>query len=147
MKKPLIIAAAVVGVLLVAAGSFWGGMSYGQSRATQTRARFPEGELERRGAAFPRAGQTPQPGQVGAQRLAGGLRGTIEEVGDDALVITTEEDTIQVQITDTTLINKFAVVTIADLEAGEQVVVSGTRNEDGSYTARSIQVTPAGGPQ
>jgi len=147
VKKPLIVAAAVVGVLLVAAGSFWGGMSFGRSQATQTRARFPEGELERRGAAFPRAGQTPQPGQQGAQRLAGGLQGTIEEVGDDTLVITTEEDTIQVQITDTTLINKFAVVTIADLEAGEQVVVSETRNEGGSYTARSIQVMPAGGPR
>jgi len=73
--------------------------------------------------------------------------GTIEEVGDDTLVITTEEDTIQIETTDTTLIHKYAIVTIADLEAGERVVVSGTRKEDGSYAARSIQVLPRQAPQ
>jgi len=30
-------------------------------------------------------------------------------------------------------------VTVGDLKVGEQVVVSGSRNNDGSYTARSIQ--------
>ena len=147
MKKPLIIAAAVVGVLLVAAGSFWAGTSFGQSRATQTRIRLPQGELRQRRDQFAGPSQTPGAREAGAQRSAGGVMGTIEEVGDDTLVITTEEDTIQIETTDTTLIHKYAIVTIADLEAGERVVVSGTRKEDGSYAARSIQVLPRQAPQ
>ena len=147
MKKPLIIAVAVVGVLLVGAGSFWAGMSFGESRATQTRQSFLEERLGQRGGQFPMPGQTPQPGQAGAQRLAGGVMGTIEKVEGETLVVTTQQGDIQIKTTDTTLIQKYSMVTIADLAAGEQVVVSGTRNEDGSYTARSIQVLPAGGPQ
>jgi uncharacterized protein Veg len=66
--------------------------------------------------------------------------GTIEAVEGDTLVVTTQEGTIRVQATDTTLIEKYTAVTIGDLEASEGVVVSGTRQDDGSYTARSIRV-------
>ena len=147
MKKPLIIAAAVVGVVIVAAGSFWGGMSFGESRATQTRQSFLEERLGQRGGQFPRLGQTPQPGQAGAQRFAGGMQGTIETVEGETLVVTTQQGDIQIKTTDTTLIQKYTTVNITDLEPGEQVVVSGARNEDGSYTARSIQVLPGQAPQ
>jgi hypothetical protein len=54
-------------------------------------------------------------------------------------VVSTGTETIRVQTTDTTLIQKYMPVTVGDLKVGEQVVVSGSRNDDGSYTARSIQ--------
>jgi hypothetical protein len=44
-----------------------------------------------------------------------------------------------VHATDTTLIEKYMTVGVADLQAGERVVVSGSQNDDGSVTARSIQ--------
>ena len=66
--------------------------------------------------------------------------GTIEAVEGDTLVVTTQEGTIRVQTTDTTMIEKYTTVAISDLETGERVVVSGTRQDDGSYTARSIRV-------
>ena len=47
-------------------------------------------------------------------------------------------------MTDTTLIEKNASVTVADLTTGETVIVSGTPGSDGSITARSVQVAQAG---
>ena len=142
MNKKWLIVAAVV-VLAVGAGSFWAGMAFGESRANQARQRLFQERFGGQGGQFPGPFRTPQPGQGGAERFAGGILGTIEAVEGDALVITTQEGTIRVRITDTTLVEKYTTVAIGDLESGERVAVSGTRNEDGSYTARSIQVLPA----
>jgi len=146
MNKKWLIVAAVV-VLAVGAGSFWAGMAFGESRANQALQRLFQERFGGQGGQFPVPFQTPQPGQGGAERFAGGILGTIEAVEGDALVITTQEGTIRVRITDTTLVEKYTTVAIGDLESGERVAVSGTRNEDGSYTARSIQVLPAGESQ
>lgn len=140
-KKWLIVAA--VAVLAVGVGSFWAGMSFGESRANQARERLFRERFGGQGGQFPGPFRTPQPGHGVAERLAGGILGTIEVVEGDALVITTQEGAIRVRITDTTLVEKYTTVAIGDLETGERVAVSGTRNEDGSYTARSIRVLPA----
>ena len=50
----------------------------------------------------------------------------------------------QVKVTDTTLIEKQASVKLTDLTTGETVIVSGSTAADGSITARSVQVAPAG---
>jgi len=71
--------------------------------------------------------------------MGGGTMGTIEGIEGDGLVISTEEGTIRVQTTETTLIEKSMTVKVGDLEVGESVVVSGSRNDDGSLTARSIR--------
>lgn len=146
MNKKWLIVAAVV-VVAVGAGSFWAGMSFGQSRANQARERLFQERFGGQGGEFPGPFRTPQPGQGGAERFAGGILGTIEAVEGNALVVTTQEGAIRVRITDTTLVEKYTTVAIGDLETGERVAVSGTRNEDGSYTARSIQVLPAGESQ
>jgi len=65
--------------------------------------------------------------------------GTIEEVEGDTLILSTQEGTIRVQTTDTTLIEKYESVQVGSLEVGEQVIVSGAENSDGSLTARSIR--------
>jgi uncharacterized protein Veg len=135
MKKTVIIIVALLVLVAVVAGSFWAGMSFGQARANQGRQQFrgPGGQ-------GPGLFGTPQPGQGGAERWGGGIMGTIEAVEGNTLVVTSQEGTIRVQTTDTTLIEKYTTVTIGDLEAGEGVMVSGTRQDDGSYTARSIRV-------
>jgi uncharacterized protein Veg len=148
MKKTVIIIVALLVLMAVVAGSFWAGMSFGQARANQGREQFrgPGGQ----GPGLfgtPQPGQggsgpfgTPQPGQGGPGQFGGGIMGTIEALEGNTLVVTTQEGTIRVQTTDTTLIEKYTTVAISDLEAGEGVVVSGTRQDDGSYTARSIRV-------
>jgi len=135
MKKTVIIIVTLLVVVAAVAGSFWAGMSFGQARADQGRQQFrgPGGQ-------GPGLFGTPQPGQAGAGQLGGGIMGTIEAVEGDTLVVTTQEGTIRVQTTDTTLIEKYTTVAIGDLEAGEGVMVSGTRQDDGSYTARSVRV-------
>ena len=138
MKKTVISIVTLLVLIAVVAGSFWAGMSFGQARANQVRGRFGG-----QGGQAPRMFRTPQPGQGGAERFAGGIMGTIEVVEDDALIVTTQEGAIRVRTTDTTLLEKYTTVAVGDLEAGERVVVSGTRHDDGSYTARSIRVLPA----
>jgi len=145
MNKTVIIIVAFLVLVAVVAGSFWAGMSFGQARANQARQQFrgPGGQ-------GPGLFGTPQPGQGGAGRFGGGVMGTIEAVEGNTLIITTQEGSVRVQTTDTTLIEKYTAVTIGDLKAGEGVMVSGTRQEDGSYTARSIrvlQIPPTPQPQ
>jgi hypothetical protein len=73
------------------------------------------------------------------------LFGQIEEIGDGVLVVIDNDGKpTQVHVTDTTLIEKNASVPLADLMAGETVIVSGSQGDDGTITARSVQVAPAG---
>ncbi len=138
----------VLGVLLVAAiaaGSFYGGMVYGQAQdPEQTALAVPEGFAAQRGAGD--RGEMPPAGAFGAIRGQGGmLAGQIVSVGDG--VLTLEDDggqQIQVHVTDTTLIQKQAEVTLADLAEGETVLVSGSQGTDGSLTARMVQVSSGG---
>ena len=136
MKKTVIIIVALLVLVAVVAGSFWAGMSFGQARANQARGERFRGP----GGQGPGLFGTPQPGRGGPGRLGGGIMGTIEAVEGNTLIVTTQDGTIRVQTTDTTLIEKYTAVTVGDLKAGEGVMVSGTRQDDGSYTARSIRV-------
>jgi hypothetical protein len=144
MKKIWIVVGVVVLVVAVGGGAFWAGMSYGKSQARQDitglmQQRFGAGGGQfPEGGQFPGGGQFPQGGQGDTTQFGGGVRGTIESVEGDTLVINTGEGTIKVKTTDTTMIEKNMSVGVGDLEVGEMVVVSGPQNEDGSITARSV---------
>jgi hypothetical protein len=150
MKKTWIVVGVLVLVVAVGGGAFWAGMSYGKSQARQDitglmqerfgarGGQFPEGSQLPEGGQFPGGGQLPQGGQVDTTQFGGGIRGTIQAVEGDTLVINTDEGTIKVKTTDTTMIEKNMSVGVGDLEVGETVVVSGPQNEDGTVTARSI---------
>ena len=73
------------------------------------------------------------------QFQGGGLAGTIESVSGSTVVIKTDQGSIAVKTTDSTLIEKNVSVGVGELAVGESVMVSGSKNDDGSYTARSIQ--------
>jgi hypothetical protein len=140
MKRTVWIILGVVVLLLVAGGSFFGGTLYGKSQAqTAFAARRPGG--------FTGANGTGQ-GQPGANARAGGqggIFGQIDSIGDGVLVIKDNNGKqTQVKVTDTTLIEKQAAVKLTDLTTGETVIVSGSTAADGSVTARSVQVAPAG---
>ena len=144
MNRTLQITLGVVLLLAVAGGSFYGGMLYGQGQA---QANF----LARRTGAVPGGvgGFPVDPNQAGSQRRgnaqAGSLFGQITEIGEGVLVITDSDGKqTQVKVTETTLIEKNASVTVAELTTGETIIVSGTPGSDGSTTARSGQVAPAG---
>lgn len=157
MNKALKITLAVIGVLLVAGVSFYGGMMVGKNQTMASAAavsmNFPEGFQAGDGAALPGDGTRPVGGRgqggafaAPAGDLPGGMTfGEIESIDGNTLTLTTQAGgTVTVQVTDTTLIEKNASVDVADLAVGESVIVSGSDNDDGSITARSVQVSPAG---
>ena len=126
-------------VLLAGGGGFYYGTSVGEARASQAQQQLFQQRMRGQGGQFPGPFQTPQPGQEGGARLGGGIPGTVEAVEGDTLVVSTQEGTLRVRTTDTTLIEKYKSVGVEELETGEQVMISGSRNDDGSVTARSIQ--------
>lgn len=147
MKKIVIVIGVLLAIVAVGGGSFWAGMTVGEKRVMQDPARFFQEMVRGQGDHFPMVARTPQPGE-GAERFGGGIMGIIEAVEGDTLLVSTEEGEIPVHATDTTLIEKYMAVGVGDLEVGERVVVSGSRNDDGSVTARSIQSPRAfQGPQ
>lgn len=139
MNRVGMVVVAVVVVAAVAGGAFWAGTKVGENRALQDPSRFFQQRARGQGGQFPFASGTPPTGLRGELGMGGGTVGTIEAIKAESLVLSTEAGTIQVQTTDTTLVEKSMTVEVGDLEVGEQVVVSGSRNDDGSLTARSIR--------
>jgi len=144
MKKIWIIVGMIVLVVAVGGGAFWAGMSYGKSQVSQDVTALMQERLAARGIQLPEGAQVPAPGQFqqrgqgAAVPFGGGIRGTIEAIEGDTLVINSDEGIIRVKTTDTTMIEKNMPVGVGDLEVGEMVVVSGPQNDDGSIIARSV---------
>ena len=135
---------AALALVVVGGGAFYGGMKYGENRVLQDpTALFQEmrgqfGQRMQIQGQFPDG--MPTPGAGDARRpVLGGSVGTVQEIEGNTLFINTEEGTVRVLTTDTTFIEKYASVDLADLDVGEQVIVSGSQNDDGSVTARSIR--------
>jgi hypothetical protein len=149
MNRVVAIILGVLVVAVIAAGSFYGGMVYGKNQAQADSAVL--GEAGGVPAGRRQFGTPPgtQDGTVAGQfagRQGGMLFGEIQAIGDGELTVTDSNgEQIQVTVASTTLIQKQAEVTLADLEVGETVVVSGNQDEDGNITARSLQVTSDGG--
>jgi len=144
MKKIWIVVGVLVLVVAVGGGAFWAGMAYGKSQARQNLTSVMQERFGARGGQFfgqgqlPEGGQPPQGGQGETIQFGGGIRGTIQAIEGDTLVINSDDGIIRVQTVDTTMIEKNMAVGVGDLEVGEMVVVSGPQNEDGSITARSV---------
>jgi hypothetical protein len=139
----IVVVVGVVLVALVGVGGFYGGMVYGK-RQTQTGATATQGAPGMllnagQGGALP--GATGQ----GNARQGGLVAGEIQDIGNGVMtIVDARGKQTQIKVTDTTLIQKPASVTLADLQKGETVMVSGTTGSDGSITARSVQVSVAG---
>ncbi len=140
MNRTLQIVLGVVILVVVAGGSFYGGMLYGQGEARSNRSttgRFVGGP----GGGY----NNGQGGGFGNGQGRGGVFGQITEVGTNYLVVTDNNGgQTKVMVTDTTLMEKNASVKLTDLTSGDTVIVSGSQGSDGTYTARSVQVAPAG---
>lgn len=147
----------IVIAALVAGGSFYGGTVYGKSQAeaaSPTRAGL--GGAGFGGGALLDGTDLPEQARAAleARRAAGGggtaaqsgmTFGEVESIEGDTVIMRDMNDKqIRVQVAETTLVEKYASVTVAELEVGETITVSGNQNADGSIMARSIQAAPAG---
>ncbi len=144
MSKQLVIGA-IVGIIVGGGIGAWGGMQY---QASQNPVRNGFGNA---GGTF-----SGRSGGVGGSRSgAGAIFGTI--ISADASSITVQiggpsasttngaaSGTKIALLDNSTQIEKIIVGSVSDLTVGRTVMVSGTANSDGSITAQSIQIRPAG---
>lgn len=153
MKRPWLLAAAIALAVLAAGAAFYGGLKLGQRKAIQGTGLVAGGEgwtsLPAGEGQFPggEPGSFQRPGARGTPGagMPGGGRGlmsveTITAIDGDTITVSTADGTVKVIATDTTYVQKYMAVTVAELEVGDTVAVSGSENDDGSITARSIRV-------
>ncbi|MCX6743902.1 MAG: DUF5666 domain-containing protein [Candidatus Parcubacteria bacterium] len=132
MKKtfPIII----IAVLIVGAGAFYGGMVYGKSSKPVSGA----------GQRFGQGG-----GNFSGQRANGGngdsmINGTILAKDDKSITVKLRDNGSRIIFfSDSTSVGKFVSGASADLTVGENVMVNGKANTDGSVSASNIQIRPA----
>jgi hypothetical protein len=132
MKQKQIIISTII-VVVVAGAAFFGGMEYQKSQG--------------RGA-FTQNGQRGQfaAGMNSASRGgANAAFGSIISKDANSITVSTMGGGSKIILFGaTTSIGKVASGTPADLVVGENVTANGTANSDGSITATSIQIRPAG---
>ena len=143
-KWPMVLAVAVV----VGAGAFYGGMRYGEGKSPTPLAALQNLPPDQVAQAFQNGNGFPGAGG-GARRNVGEGGGFIN--GD---IIAADAQSITVQLTDgsskivffsdSTSISRQAEGSASDLSTGTSVLVTGTTNDDGSITAQTIQIRPAG---
>lgn len=126
MKKLLIIF--FLGTILIIGGAFYAGMKYGQSKfSLKTFQGFsPEsrGEFlwQRRGRGF----------------LSGEV---IAKDGKSLTIKLPNGGTKIVFFSDSTQVSKTIEASINEIEIGKQIMVRGEENSDGTFTARTIQIS------
>ncbi len=132
MKKNQVIWGVII-LLVVASGSFYAGKSMASSAA-------PAASTARGAGAGGFAGRT------GGTRTGGFTGGTIVSSANGSISIQQQNgsSTEIVLISPTTQILKSVTGTASDLATGANVTITGTPNSDGSMTATSIQIRPAG---
>lgn len=98
------------------------------------------------GAATRLSGQaTPVPGQPG---MAGrpGIAGTVKSVSGNAIQLTVQNgNAIAVQVDDKTVYEKYVAGTLADIQVGSRLIVSG-ETSGGVTKAQTIQIAPNNAP-
>jgi len=144
MNKNTIITAIIVAIVFAGAG-FFGGMKYQQrktpavvTRAPGTFGNFAEGNFAGRG------GRTG-----GANGGAGFASGQILKVDSNSITVQLPNNggSKIVFYSTSTPIGEMKAGSAADLTTGQNVLVTGTPNSDGSVTAQNIQIRPAMPPQ
>jgi hypothetical protein len=124
----------IIGAVLVALVFFYAGLKYSQTQS-------PTASSTTRAAFVGRAGA----GRGGAGAgFAGGVAGTILSVDPEGITVaTTGGGSKIIFVASSTTYMKTSAGTPSDAAVGDNVVVSGSANPDGSITARSIDVRPA----
>lgn len=145
-KKYIVIA--LVAIIVVGAGGFYGGTRYESSHLTSA------GQLRGTGGAGNFAGGgtgqgrratgTGQGGPGGAGANGGFTTGNIIAADSNSITVQMRDGSSKtVYYSGSTAIGKTAAGSSSDLSNGEGVMITGTANSDGSITAQNIQIRPA----
>ncbi len=138
MKKTLLIIFVVA--IIVGGGAFYGGMKYGESKTSQGLSQAQRQQrLQQMGTGT--AGSFGN--RAGNQSGAGFISGDIIAKDNNSITVKLPDGGSKIIFfSDSTEISKFVNGASNDLEVGKTISVNGTTNQDGSLTAKSIQLRP-----
>jgi len=143
MKKNIIVGIAIIVVVVVGAGSFYGGMRYGQSKSSAGGG-LDNLSAEQRQVRFQQMGGANAGGQRGTRTGNGSAAGEIISKDANSVTVKLNDGGSKIVFFSTsTQVMKFSTGSLNDLVVGENITISGTANQDGSVTAQSIQLRPA----
>jgi hypothetical protein len=117
----------IIVAVIVAAIAFFGGMKYQQSKVRLFAAGFAGGQFGRRGGA----------GANGVRPVGGSI---VSSDDKSVTVKLMDGSTKIILLSDKTVINKATTGSKDDLKTGQQIVVFGTTNSDGSVTAQTVAI-------
>ncbi|MFA6227903.1 MAG: hypothetical protein WC668_01820 [Patescibacteria group bacterium] len=137
LPLPLMILVTVVVIVLVGAASFYVGTKYSSAKRFGA---FGNGNF----------GQGQQSGDAAmagrrVNALGGGMiNGDVLSLDEKSLTVKGRDGSSKmVFFATSTEVGRFAAGTVSDLAVGQNIVVTGKTNSDGSVVAQSIQIRPA----
>lgn len=125
---------ASIAIIIVGAAAFYGGTRYEKRQSGQ--------QFSQR-AGMMRNGQ----GAIGGARVRNGgfIGGEVIKMDEQSMTVKLADGGSKlIFVADNTSILKSASGTKADLSVGTNITANGTVNADGSITAQSVQIRPAG---
>jgi len=135
MKKIGMFLGAIVLAILIAGGSFAGGMAYQRNQTDQIRNQF----LQSRGLGGGAGGDSGN-GQQRRGFFGGGATGQIKSIEGNVMTLSTPQNVTTVNLSSSTQIEKATTAAIGDLQPGEQVLVTGQRDTNGNITASQVLI-------
>lgn len=123
----------IIILIVVAGGSFYGGMQYQASTKSSSPQSGNDTNSSRLNQFRNRFGSGNQP-----------VNGEVINADDKSITVKLRDGSSKiVLLTDQSKIIKNSEGSKTDLKTGEQVLVSGSSNSDGSITAQNVQINPA----
>lgn len=133
--SPMIYVAGVVVLLVACVGSFYGGVRYQDSRASDVNSQLPSQFGQRQG------------GRNGNTTAGTFANGEVISKDDQSITIKLQDGGSKiVYFSGSTTIGKTTTGSATDLKTGEQVMATGSSNSDGSVAAQNIQIRPENTP-
>lgn len=141
MKKIILI---IIALVIVGGGAFYGGMKYGQSKnplGNFSRQDFQNLSSEERQKLFEGSAGEAFQGSNERKGGAGFLSGEVISKDEESLTIKMPDNSSKIVfLSASTTVSKMTDGLIKDIEVGKQIMVSGTQNSDGSYSASNVQI-------
>jgi len=137
------IAGIIALVVIAGDGVFYGGMAYAQMSRSGPGGNFANLSAEDRARFSANGGPTGMRGQGGVD--GGFTVGEIISKDENGITIKMQGGSTKIILVGSSVqVMKSEAGSVGDLTVGAQVTVTGLTNSDGSVTAQSVQIRPAG---